>query len=197
MDYIPVWRSCSKTGRTMLISATYIIVQIKVLLINPCRKLNEEVFSSSSYSLSSVETKKPPAARSRMGTGCFHHCPREHPHLQGSAPQLSAVLGTTFLSAFFVFPDWSLVPDCPGDGFGFLIWYALLAFLTSMAGLGKTSSLPSSLPFLSTGTHSPYTLSASFFLCWDPEETGNSLDRLTWFFGWGGGAGFMLGVWKK
>lgn len=120
---------------------------------------------------------------------------------EGVAVQITAFSSASYYlsTPFFFFTDCDLTPDWPdwpGNGFFFLKVYALLPFLTSMDGLGKTSSLLSSLPF-STGTHSPYTLSASFFLCWDPDETGNSFDRLTWFFGCGGGAGFMLGVLKQ
>lgn len=68
------------------------------------------------------------------------------------------------------------------------IWYFKHLSLTWEGASGKTLSfslLGSSVPagpgtdgfsgFFSTGTHSPYAPSASFFLCWEPEDTGNSL----------------------
>lgn len=71
-----------------------------------------------------------------------------------------------------------------------LIWDLRSWTLTWEGASGKTLSLsllvssgPEELDadgfsiFFSTGTHSPYAPSASFFLCWEPEDTGNSLAK--------------------
>lgn len=67
-----------------------------------------------------------------MGTGL-----RANPHLQSSAPQLSAVLGTTFWSAFFLFfPRLQFGTRLPRWCFGFfyMIFSPCLPYLNGWLG---------------------------------------------------------------
>lgn len=116
-------------------------------------------FQSSSKSLSSTETVKSLVDKStrywyRLLTPLLTWT--LWVNVKTVAVQISAFSSASYYlcTLFFFFTDCDLTPDWPGNGFFFLKVYALLPFLTSMDGLGKTSSLLSSLPF-STGTHSP------------------------------------------